>query len=287
MIYTSAAGLYPRAPLPVLSVGKEDALLLRRLLARGAVKLVLDVQNTFEPNPPRERNVVADIPGTDPDAVVLLGAHFDSWDPAQGATDNGAGVAAVLEAARILQSLRVKPRATLRFAFFSGEEQACLGSRAWADAHAAELDHLWAALIMDNEPQAPQGFTLHGRDDLAAALRQRLAPLAGIGAAGVDPGGDLVSDDQTFVVQGVPTLSLKVADAGGDVRHHTVVDTFDKVDPAWLALDTAALALAAWSLATADQPPGRRLPASDVEALLQKTRQWEYVGLDYPKLPRR
>jgi carboxypeptidase Q len=287
MLYTSAAGLYPRAPLPILSVAKEDALLLRRLLSRGEVKLALDVQNRFDDRPPSERNVVADVPGTDPRAVVLVGAHFDSWDPAQGATDNGAGVAAVLDAARILRSLGVKPRATLRFVFFSGEEQACLGSRAWAEAHAQELDHLWAALIMDGEPQSPLGFLLHGRDDLAASLRERLAPLAGLGASSIDPGGDLVSDDQTFVVQGVPTLSLKVADSDADVRHHTVVDTFDKVDPRWLALDTAALALAAWSLATAEQPPGPRLSTAGVEKLLRLTRQWEYVGLDYRTLPPR
>jgi hypothetical protein len=286
MLYTSAAGLYPRAPLPVLSVAKEDALLLRRLLSHGEVKIAFDVQNGFDPAPAKERNVVADIPGTDPRAVVLLGAHFDSWDPAQGATDNGAGVAAVLDAARILKSLGVRPRATLRFAFFSGEEQACLGSRAWVDAHAQELDQLWAALIMDGEPQAPLGFTLHGRDDLATVLRQRLAPLAGMGAGAVDAGGDLVSDDQTFVVYGVPALSLKVADSDADVRHHTVVDTLDKIDPRWLALDTAALALAAWSLASAEQPPGRRLPALEVKSLLEKTRQADYVGLDYPRLPR-
>jgi hypothetical protein len=183
MLYTSAAGLYPRAPLPILSVAKEDALLLRRLLSRGEVKLALDVQNRFDDRPPSERNVVADVPGTDPRAVVLVGAHFDSWDPAQGATDNGAGVAAVLDAARILRSLGVKPRATLRFVFFSGEEQACLGSRAWAEAHAQELDHLWAALIMDGEPQSPLGFLLHGRDD------RRLAP--GAPCAARRPGREL------------------------------------------------------------------------------------------------
>ena len=77
-----------------------------------------------------------------------------------------------------------------------------------------------------------------------------------------------------------------VSDSDADIRHHTVVDTFDKVDPRWLALDTAALALAAWSLASADQPPGRRLPAIEVKNLLAKTRQLEYVGLDYPSLPR-
>ncbi|MCA1825949.1 MAG: M20/M25/M40 family metallo-hydrolase [Myxococcales bacterium] len=285
MLYTSAAGLYPRAPLPVLSVAKEDALLLRRLLGRGDVRLSLDVENRFEPGPVPERNVVAEIRGTDPRAAVLLGAHFDSWDLAQGATDNGAGVAAMLDAARILQSLGTKPRATIRFAFFSGEEQACLGSRAWADAHRPELDHLWAALIMDGEPQAPLGFTLHGREDLAAAIQQRLSPLAGMGAAAIDAGGDLVSDDQTFVVYGIPTLSLKVADSDADVRHHTVVDTFDKVDPRWLALDTAALALAAWSLANAEVPPGPRLPTPEVKKLLEKTRQAEYVALDYASLP--
>ena len=89
-----------------------------------------------------------------------------------------------------------------------------------------------------------------------------------------------------IVGQGVPALSLKVADSDADNRHHTVVDTFDKIDARWLALDTAALALAAWSLATADQPPGRRLPVNEVRRLLEKTRQAEYVGLDYPKLPR-
>src|SRR5205814_9139117 len=77
MLYTSAAGLYPRAPLPILSVAKEDALFLRRLLTRGEVRLALDVQNTLDPNPPRERNVIADLPGSDPRATVLLGAPFD------------------------------------------------------------------------------------------------------------------------------------------------------------------------------------------------------------------
>ena len=286
MLYTSAAGLYPRAPLPMLSVAKEDAMFLRRLSARGEVKIVLDVQNTFDAGPASERNVIADLVGTDPRAVVLLGAHFDSWDPAQGAGDNGSGVAAVLEAARILKSLGVTPRATLRFAFFSGEEQACLGSRAYVDAHVQELDHLWAAVIMDSEPQAPLGFTLHGRDDLVDSMKERLAALAGLGAGSVETGGDLTSDDQTFVVQGIPAVSLKVADSDSDVRHHTIVDTFDKIDPRWLSLDTAALALAAWSLASADQPPGPRLSPREVERLLKKTRQAEYVELDYRRLPR-
>src|SRR5207253_4383691 len=173
-----------------LSVAKEDALFLRRLSIKGEVKILLDVQNSFDAGPTRERNVIADLAGTDPGALVLLGAHFDSWDLAQGAGDNGSGVAAVLEAARILKSLAVTPKATLRFAFFSGEEQACLGSRAYVEAHVQELDHLWAAVIMDGEPQAPLGFSLHGRTDLIGSMKQRLVVLAGLGADSVDPGGD-------------------------------------------------------------------------------------------------
>ena len=130
MLYTSAFGFYPKGPLPVISVAREDGLLLRRLLSKGPVTLALDVRNTFESTPYRERNVIADLSGDAlKDEVVLMGAHFDSWDQAQGASDDGAGVAAVLEAARILKSLGVTARRTIRFAFFSGEERA-----AWARA---------------------------------------------------------------------------------------------------------------------------------------------------------
>ena len=136
-------------------------------------------------------------------------------------------------------------------------------------------------------PKAKAGSKWHrDRANERVRLKQRLAALSGLGATAADPAGDLVSDDQTFVVQGVPTLSLKLADSDSDVRHHTVVDTFDKIDPRWLALDTAALALAAWSIATAEEPPGRRLTTREVEALLKRTRQADYVGLDYPTLPR-
>src|SRR5262249_56843727 len=83
MVYTSAFGFYPRAPLPVVSVAKEDAALLRRLLAKGAVRVALDVRNTFDASPYRERNVIADLPGSDASGeMVLVGGHFDSWDPA-------------------------------------------------------------------------------------------------------------------------------------------------------------------------------------------------------------
>jgi carboxypeptidase Q len=284
MLYTSAAGIYPRAPLPLLSVAKEDGLLLLRLLARGEVRIALDVQNSFDSHPPKERNVIADLPGTNPDEIVLVGAHFDSWDPAQGANDNGAGVAQVLQAARILKSLALKPKATVRFTFFSGEEQACLGSRAYADAHNRELDHHRAALITDDGAQVPLGFSLHGRTDFEASAKDLLAPLAPLGASTVFPGGDISSDDQTFVVAGIPALSLTVVQGDYDNQHHTITDTFDKVEERSLNLDTAVLAVTAYSIAASDRPLGRRWTPTEVNNLLKKTGQLQYVELDYGRM---
>ena len=281
MLYTSAAGIYPRAPLPLLSVAREDALFLQRLLAKGEVRIELDIQNTLNPHPAHERNVAAELPGTNPAEIVLLGAHFDSWEPAQGARDNGAGVAELLEVARILKSLGVKARSTIRFAFFSGEEQACLGSRAYVDAHKSELDRHRAVLITDDGPQIPLGFVLHGRSDLQASTKQILLSLDRLGAGSVSAGGDLSSDDQSFVVAGVPTLSLDVVQDNYDTQHHTITDTFDKIDPRTLSLDTAVLAVAAYSIANADQPLGRRFTSTEVNDLLKKTHQLEYVELDY------
>jgi carboxypeptidase Q len=272
MLYTSAFGFYPKGPLPVISVAREDALLLRRLLAKGPVTIALDVRNTFDTSPYRERNVIADLPGDAlKDDVVLIGAHFDSWDPGQGANDDGAGVAAVLEAARILKSLGLRPRRTIRFAFFSGEEQACLGSRAYVSAHESELDRLKTVLIMDEGPQAPLGFQLQGRTDLEADARRTLTPLMSLGAAGVSLDASFDQDHAPFVATGVPALTLRVEPGDYDIHHHAITDTFDKVDPRLLAIDTAVMGVAAWSFADAPNAVGRRLSEAEAEAVMKKS----------------
>lgn len=272
MVYTSAFGFYPRGPLPVISVAKEDALFLRRLMAKGPVKIALDVQNRFDTTPYQERNVIADLPGGAlRDEVVLLGAHFDSWDPAQGANDDGSGVAAVLEAARILKSLRVQPRRTIRFAFFSGEEEACLGSRAYVKAHEAELDRLRSVLIMDSGAQAPKGFQIQGRTDLESSLKRILAPLRSFGAGGISLEASFDQDHAPFVVVGVPAFALWVEEGEYDTHHHAVTDTLDKLDPRTLAVDTAVMAIAGYALADAAEPPGHRLSGAEAAELMKRT----------------
>lgn len=166
MVYTSAFGFYPHAPLPVISIASEDAAFLRRFLVKGPVKVRLDVRNSFGSSRGVERNAVADLKGSDDREMVLLCAHFDSWDPAQGANDNGAGVAAVLEAARIFKALKIQPQHTIRFVFFSGEEQLSNGSRAYVEQHKNELDNIRAAFNIDCGAHPPLGFAIHGRQDL-------------------------------------------------------------------------------------------------------------------------
>jgi len=272
MVYTSAFGFYPKGPLPVISVAKEDAVLLRRLLAKGPVALALDVKNTFDTSPYAERNVVADLPGgAAKDEVVLLGAHFDSWDPAQGADDDGSGVAAVLDAARILKSLNLTPRRTIRFAFFSGEEEATLGSRAYVAMHEKELDRLSAVLVMDSGAGKPRGIELHGRADLEAPVKSALSPLASFGATETTLDASFDRDHAPFMAVGVPALTLWVEAGTYDDRHHTVIDTFENVDPHWLAVDAAVMGIAGWRLANAPGPIGPRLSEAAAAELMKKT----------------
>jgi carboxypeptidase Q len=280
MVYTSSFGFYPRAPLPVISIASEDAAFLRRLLAHGDVKVRLDVQNSF-PGPGKERNVVADIKGSDPSEMVLLCAHFDSWDPAQGANDNGAGVAAVLEAARIFKLLQMQPKHTIRFVFFSGEEQLSNGSRAYVEQHKDELDKIRAVFNIDSGAHPPLGFAIHGRQDMEAVSKTLLKPLAPLGADRVFLDADFDSDQETFIVAGLPIYSLRVDPQDYDARHHTIIDTFDRVDPRMLAVHTAVMAVAGYSFANAEHRPGRRLSPAEVQDLLKRTGLEQLYQLEY------
>jgi carboxypeptidase Q len=261
-------GNYPAAALPMLSIAREDSLMVRRLLEQGPVRLSLEVTNTLDTTPTVERNVVAELKGTAlPDRVVLLGAHFDSWDTATGANDDGSGTAAILEAGRILKSLDLRGRRTIRLVFFSGEEQAILGSHAYVDAHDAELDRIDAVAIMDEGAGVPKGFRLHGRTDLEPRLRQILQPLEGLDARGLSQEASFDQDHSYFVVAGVPALTLWVDPGAYETHHHAITDTIDKIDRRTLAIDTAVMATAALALADAEAIGARLTPAERADLL--------------------
>lgn len=282
MLYTSAFLIYPRGPLPIVSIAKEDAAFLRRLLGHGPVKIRLDIQNSFSKGPVPERNIVADLTGKDANEMVLLTAHFDAWDPAQGANDNGGEVATVLEAARILKGLKIQPRHTIRFVFFSGEEQSDLGSRAYVAQHKQELDKIRAVFNTDAGIQTPLGFKLYGRTDLESSTRKLISPLSPLGADRVFTDADFDSDEESFMVVGVPAYSLAVEPGDYYARHHTIIDTFERIDPRMLSLHTAVLAAAGYTFANTEERPGRRLTPAEVKQLLQRTGLESLYELDYP-----
>ena len=126
-------------------------------------------------------------------------------------------------------------------------------------------------LITDEGPQAPLGFQLQGRADLEANARKTLTPLTSLGAAGVSLDATFDQDHGPFVVVGVPAFSLRVEPGEYDIHHHAISDTFDKVDPRLLAIDTAVMGVAAWSFADAPNPVGRRLSEAEAEAVMKKS----------------
>ena len=157
------------APLPNIVIAHEDYAHARAPAHRRASSPRLEgrVENTIGRVPVQQWNTVAEIRGSErPGQVVILGAHLDSWDLGTGTTDNGTGSMVVLEAARALAQSGLKPKRTIRFILFSGEEQGLLGSRAYAAAHAAEADSIQAVLVLDNGTGAIAGQALQGRDEL-------------------------------------------------------------------------------------------------------------------------
>jgi hypothetical protein len=158
------------ARTPAAYVSWEDYNLIWRLVRRGPVTLELNIENSYSEKPVQVYNTVAEIRGSErPDEVVILGAHIDSWDLGTGATDNGTGVAAVLEAARALAKSGLKPKRTIRFVLFTGEEEGLLGSRTYVKSHEHELSKISAVLMHDSGTGKVVSIDLEG--DYAARTR--------------------------------------------------------------------------------------------------------------------
>src|SRR5262249_25073709 len=141
---------YQPGLLPTAYMARESATLLWRLLDAGPVEAEVNIQGTLTGKPVTVYNTVAEIKGSEkPDEVVIIGGHLDSWDLGTGATDNGTGSAAVLAAARALVKSGVKPKRTIRFVLFTGEEQGLNGSRAYVAAHKDEMSKVSGVLVHD------------------------------------------------------------------------------------------------------------------------------------------
>jgi Zn-dependent M28 family amino/carboxypeptidase len=259
--------------IPAAAIATEDADRIARLVAAGhTVKVKLSMGATFAPDV-ASANVVAEIPGTgNPEEVVLLAAHLDSWDVGQGAQDDGGGCMAVMEALRAIAASGVKPRRTIRGVLFVNEENGLRGAMAYAREHADEARRHVAAIEADSGTYAPLGFTSpapKAGDAKQTAVRARLASFAALlaptGATRVKDGGG-GADIGPLEPAGVPQIGLMVEGSRYFDVHHTHADTFDRVSKPDLDACASALAVLAFAIS---ELPGRLdapLPAPAVSA---------------------
>jgi len=269
--------------LPQAIVAREDALRLERALAAGrSVRVRLDLPNRVG-GPVEQENVIAEIKGREkPDEWVLLGAHLDSWELGTGALDNGCNAALVVEAARNIQRTGIRPRRSIRFALFTGEEQGMLGSWAYVRAHRTELDLARAVVVFDSGIGRVPGYMLNGRPEIEAGVREALKPLESWGVTQHVLDAPLGTDNFDFLVEGVPTLVANQEEANYLPNYHATSDTFDKVDVLQLKINTAIAAVTAFGIAERVSPLGPRQSRAEIEALLKATgldQQMKSAGL--------
>lgn len=252
----------PDDAVPSIVMESEHYGMLVRMLQDGAhPQLRIAVKARYDEDDTNGYNIIAEIPGTDPeigDQVVMLGAHLDSWQAANGATDNADAVASLLEAARILKALDVKPRRTIRLAVWTGEEEGLLGSRAYAERHygadsVANRDKL--SVYLNDDPGTGKVYGWFMQDNAAAKpiFDAWLAPLKAIGAKKnvIYPIGS--TDHLSFARLGVPAFNTIQDYAGYDVRmHHTNQDFYERMRPEDLKQASIVLAVFLYEAAMRD-----------------------------------
>jgi len=259
--------------IPQAIVAREDAMWLARTVAAhpGGVRVRLDLPNKIG-GPVEQENVVAEIRGYEkPEESVILGAHLDSWELGTGALDNGCNAALVIEAARAIKATGLLPRRTIRFVLFSGEEQGTIGSFEYVKAHHAELDKIRAMITYDAGIGRVTGYSLGGRRDIEAGVREILKPLEDWGANNHTVDASFGSDNFDFLLEGVPTLVANQEEFNYLPNYHAASDTFDKVDIRELKLHTVLAALTAWGIADRTEPLGKRLTRAELDVLVKET----------------
>jgi carboxypeptidase Q len=252
--------------LPTVVMSNEDYGRISRILADSTpVELEFNIVNRVYPEGKTSYNVVAEIPGTDKkDEVVMLGGHLDSWHAATGATDNAIGCAVMMEAARILNSIGVKPRRTIRVALWSGEEQGLLGSQAYVKEHfgsfenpKADFGKLVAYFNIDSGTGRARGAGVFGPPEAATVVREALAPFADLGVAGAiaTKGRNLGGSDNTsFSQAGLPGIGI-----GQDpieynsATWHTNLDTYERIIEDDAKTSATVIAGALYQLAMRDE----------------------------------
>jgi len=239
-------------PLPVLVVDIEHYGRIARILDKGVeVRMDLDVRNAFHDADANSFNVLAEIPGSGrPDEVVMLGAHFDTWHTGTGATDNTAGSAVMMEAVRILESLHLPMRRTVRIGLWTGEEQGLLGSRAYvrqAFGQPGQPTPAQAKLSgyfnVDNGTGAIRGVYLQGNSAIAPVFEAWMKPFADKGVRTLTAQNTGGTDHLAFDAVGLPGFQFIQDGLEYTTRtHHSNMDTWERLQPDDMKLNAAVVA---------------------------------------------
>jgi carboxypeptidase Q len=256
---------------PIAMVAREQGLRLGRLLDKGETpEISLEIENKTS-GPWKPQNVVAEIRGSEkPEEIVLLGAHLDSWDLGTGALDNGVNSALVVEVARAIAAA-TRPRRTVKFVLFTGEEIGLLGSRGYVAAHRDDMDRYDAVLIHDIGDGKIVGYFTDGRPDLHPALSRALAPVSSWGSSGLNDEAILGTDNFDFLLEGVPNLIANQETGRYLADYHAESDTLDKVDLKQARRNAAVAAVAVSGIANAPARVGKRQSRAEIAGVLAKS----------------
>ena len=288
----------PETTLPAIAIPAEQYGRIGRMLAKNVpVTIEADIKNTFYPNP-QVFNIVGELPGTDKaDELVMLGGHFDTWHAATGATDDGAGSAAMLEAMRILKTTGIKLRRTVRIGLWGGEEQGLLGSREFVAAHFAsrqappgggaapaagggqrggfgapqgplqlkpDYDKLSAYYNIDNGTGAIRGVYLQGNSAVAPIFREWMEMLRNLGMTTLTIRNTGGTDHQSFDGVGLPGFQFIQDEIEYNaMTHHTNLDTYERLQPNDMMKDATIAAVFAYLTANREEKLPRK-PASAI-----------------------
>ncbi|HEV1285878.1 MAG TPA: M20/M25/M40 family metallo-hydrolase, partial [Bryobacteraceae bacterium] len=252
--------------VPTVILRNDDYGRIERLLEDGDdVKLAFNIVNHTYPEGKTSYNTIAEIPGTDKaDEVVMLGGHLDSWHGGTGATDNAIGCSIMMEAARLLEALDLKPRRTVRVALWSGEEEGLLGSLAYVKQHFGTAEDpkpewfkLDAYFNIDSGTGRPRGAGVFGPAEAAAALRGVFGLFTDWGVAGVSNTNSRATggtDSTSFNNAGLPGIGMSQDPIEyGSMTHHTNLDTYERIIPDDVEKAAAIIASAVWNVANREQ----------------------------------
>jgi carboxypeptidase Q len=241
------------AKIPTAAITAEDANRIQRLVNRGVkVRLRLKMEAKFEADV-ESFNVVGEIKGSEkPEEIVLVGGHFDSWDPGTGASDDGVGCVVTWEAARLMKKLNIRPKRTVRVVLFTNEENGTRGGNGYRDQHAKEAANHILAVESDSGVFAPARLGFTGSDAARKIISEIATLLAPLGMQEISGGGGGADIGPIAALGKVPMMAYSGDSNKYFTIHHTPADTVDRIEPA--EVSKAAASLAAMIYVVADMP---------------------------------